>query len=171
MANVKEAHWDILRRQSDERIAELKKTNLDLEAQIQPRRLSPEQQSAIADTLRPFKGAKVDVISYALDAEASGLARQIKSSLETAGIEGIDKISGVLQMSHFMSAVIVTGAHRPLVIALQQSLAKIGNLQLAPERDFNERAPWIDTGDHPPSEDVPVNAVVFIGIKPIPMAK
>jgi hypothetical protein len=70
-------------------IEQLRADNLKLEAQIQPRRISPEQREAILAYLRayvPHTDLKVMVWSESSDTEASVFGMQIVGILREAGI-------------------------------------------------------------------------------------
>ena len=92
-------HWQLskeLQAQQKAEIAQLSQqaaaANLraeELEAQIQPRYLTQEQQESIAAEMQRFAGGSVLVTSHWVDAEAARLARQLKSVLNSAGI-GVD---------------------------------------------------------------------------------
>src|ERR1700732_756789 len=59
-----------------------------LEAEVSPRRLSPEQRLGIAAACRRFAGHQVDVrTAFQTDLEAVIIARQIAESLAQAGLE------------------------------------------------------------------------------------
>jgi hypothetical protein len=63
--------------------AQANKRSLELEAEIQPRYLSDEQQSAIGENLRRFAGRELLIASQWIDAEAARLARQVKTALNS----------------------------------------------------------------------------------------
>jgi hypothetical protein len=101
-----------------------------LEAQLAPRRLSSEQQKAIAVSLKRFNGRKVKLITYAHDLEAGLLATQIKPALLEAGIRVDDQISGVMVVGGFVAGVWVNGppVEQDLVKALFDTLVQDGKL-------------------------------------------
>lgn len=61
----------------------------ELEALIQPRYLTLENEQAITNSMRPFAGKGMIIASHWIDAEAARLAGQIKAALNSAGI-GVD---------------------------------------------------------------------------------
>ena len=71
----------------NERIERLK-----LEAQISPRRLTPDQETQIGDSLRAYAGKTVGVATYSQDVEAIVLAVQIEQVLGKANILVHDRI-------------------------------------------------------------------------------
>ena len=103
MANVKDGYWERARQDSDERIAsltaqgdQLRKDTADanaraLEAQValekfkQPRLLSEQQMSAIAEKLKRFVGTKFDAAVIPGDPEAMIRLSHITATLEKAG--------------------------------------------------------------------------------------
>jgi len=60
----------------DERLARLK-----IEEKMAPRRLTPDQQRAIASKLRRFAGQRVDLFEHAGDLEIAGIANDIITAL------------------------------------------------------------------------------------------
>jgi hypothetical protein len=136
----------------DERIERLK-----LEKQVAPRRLTAEQQNAIADSLKQFKGRKVNLVSYSLDVEAGILAYQIKPALQRAGLLVDDKISqfltagpGILLGIHINGPLV----EKEFVMALANSLTKNGKLLFS----------GIRADSFPGADAAQVN--IFVGAKP-----
>lgn len=109
--------------------------NLKLEAQIQPRSLSLEQQLAIGTTLLPFKGRKV-VVSWS-DPESYNFAAQIISALKFGkldiGPSGLFSTSG-RDPSYVINRSIGARLSWPpnqsdLGKALKEALEKIGHVR------------------------------------------
>ena len=69
----------------EERLARVK-----IEQKIAPRSLSGEQQSKIAETMRPYEGQKYEIITYDDDPESVGLTTMIKQTLQAAGWEALN---------------------------------------------------------------------------------
>ena len=89
MANVKEAHWDILRQRSNEQIAEAnarqKEAELklaQLDKKVTPRVISEEVEASIIDKLKEFSG-----ISFAIETDATdlGFVNRVIVVLQRAG--------------------------------------------------------------------------------------
>ncbi len=91
-----------------------KLARLRLEAAIQPRDLSLEEQSALKDVMHKFAGRVVSVRSYALDTEGSRLATIILSALHAVGIQVSDQRGNLLNLSagwNVVEGVQIAGPH------------------------------------------------------------
>jgi len=64
-------------------IEKLESENLRLEAQIQPRRLTPQQQHFLAEIAAKYPADSIRIVSYALDGESAVLCEQIVGALGT----------------------------------------------------------------------------------------
>jgi hypothetical protein len=134
-----------------------------LNAEIAPRRLSLEQQTAIGKDLLPFKGKSIVLMSYTLDAEGAVLGFQItdafKKGLLSTNNEGLMTVVGGAPIA---LGIHVTGNDAPLVEALLKTL---GEYQIvSPAEPFP--GGFITTGNAHPIF-APPDALVFVGIKPI----
>jgi len=122
-----------------------------LEANVAPRRLTQQQQNAMAKSLRQFKGRSVTVVTYTLDVEAAFLAKQLMIALEAAGIVIEDKVANIpvalLQLRRvgrqvrrdalgvFVRSVkIVLGGHADVIGTVKLAIAD--NLDLWDGTDF-----------------------------------
>jgi hypothetical protein len=143
-----------------ERTEELRSANLALEARIAPRRLSHEQQRAIAVALFPFAGQSVIVRSYMLDVESAILGGQIIDVLNAAKIVPTDKRMAESSSNAVALAVHVVGNNKALVVAILTSLADIGHLLVSPDPP---PPPMISQG----GSGIYGPATIFVGIKPI----
>jgi hypothetical protein len=144
-------------------IVRLTNENLKLEAEIEPRRLTPDQQSDIAKELAPFEGKTVTLSSYALDAESAVLAGQIRDALALAKMQPNDsnlmtvQAAGSIQLGIHISAKDEALA-KALLSALGKHLA--ATTQQSPSRggfvayNFNFSAAAAD-------------ASIFVGVKPL----
>jgi len=65
---------------------QLRSENLQLEAQIAPRNLTPEDMHRIADVLRSFSGRQLTIKPYVSDAEGFRLGMLINRALAPTGI-------------------------------------------------------------------------------------
>jgi hypothetical protein len=109
----------------------LKSENLKLEAIIQPRSLTLEQQESIGRNLRRFAGRKVRVGSSSSDREAYVLSTQIAAALHCAQLDitdmnglfngGLAKETGV--------AIFSSIANKPFAEAIRAALSSIGKLK------------------------------------------
>jgi hypothetical protein len=71
---------------ANERASKAEERAAELLGEIQPRRLSPDQEKDIADALKSYAGKTVGVATYTQDAEAMLLANQIANALGKAKI-------------------------------------------------------------------------------------
>jgi hypothetical protein len=108
---------------------------LRLEAQVAPRRLTPDQKAAITNSCRPFSRhlfshRSIEIVTYALDQEAAVLAQQIREALSSAGLTVDFKLANVMPLGGFMTGIQVTGpeSQRDLVLGVAVSLLKDGKL-------------------------------------------
>jgi len=135
---------------------------LALNAEIAPRRLTPEKQQSISTALTAFSGKNVQLVSYGLDVEAAVLGRQLREALEGAGLGVGDALMTRASNGSVEFGVHVVGRNADLVRALIVALLK-ADIDAA-------------RGDDPPgggSTDTQaagvaiVDASVLIGVKPI----
>jgi hypothetical protein len=155
---------DANRKAEEERTERLK-----LEAQIQPRSLTLEQQEAIGTALRQFAGHRVDVISYALDVESVSVGRQILAALRLAMIVPGDSIASQSVAGTISTGVHVAGANAPLANAIRDALGRFGNLSPGPIiRSGGGGMVGMSAG---PPPGPPAEASIFVGIKPIATIK
>jgi hypothetical protein len=139
----------------------LRADNLALEKQIQPRRITREQQVAIGAALASFARRRVRVESYFLDSESAILGKQIVYALSLAGIEPDDAIMNVTSTESFLFAVHVYGEDEKLTTTLLTALSN-SDLLTSPDPP---KGGWTGFAiAHP--EIIPA-AIVFVGAKPI----
>jgi cell division protein FtsB len=148
--------------QTKKTTAELTANNLALEAQIAPRRLTAAQQQSIAHACARFAGRQVRVVSYALDAEAGILAKQIVATLQGAGMKVDDATASVMPLGGFSLGIHVSGPEQDLVAELSKVLASFGNLAVAAPSTAPS-GPSVSTDNT--SNVVPVS--ILVGVKPI----
>jgi hypothetical protein len=146
-------------------IEALRSANLQLEAQIQPRRLTPYQQKAISDSLASFTGHIVRLQSYGFDTEGLILAQQLEHALKPwLTIESV--IGSVNPMGNTLlnTGISVSGPNRDLVAAITNALRDRGGL------DANNELPrfGLGTGMILPQNLPPPEASIFVGVKPLP---
>ncbi|MGB8481724.1 MAG: hypothetical protein WCE63_23215 [Acidobacteriaceae bacterium] len=135
-----------------------------LEAQIAPRRLTPAQELAIAEVCLPFRGKHVNVVSYALDAEAAVLARQIITAFREGRLNVTDSTASIQPVGGFDLGIHVTGSDTALTASIRASLSLIGDLSVAAE-DSPERGGGFIMGVGNPN--APADVTVLIGVKPV----
>jgi hypothetical protein len=148
--------------QANERAAKLENENLKLQAAIEPRRLTPEQQSDIAKELAPFEGKTITLSSYALDAESAVLAGQIRDALTLAKMQPNDSnLMTVQAAGSIQLGIHISAKDEALANALLSALGKYlaATTQQSPSRgfiayNFNFSAMAAD-------------ASIFIGVKPL----
>ena len=101
-----------------------------LEANVAPRRLTQQQQNAMAKSLRQFKGRSVTVVTDTLDVEAAFLAKQLMIALEAAGIVIEDEVANILTAGSFYSGIFVSGPvdAQDFLRELVSSIERDGNL-------------------------------------------
>jgi hypothetical protein len=97
--NVKEHHWDILRKEADERIAEAnaraaeanriaegeRLARIKLEKEMAWRSLDSEQVAKLVSELNRFAGQPFEIITYPNDPEALSFSRELTDALAKAG--------------------------------------------------------------------------------------
>jgi hypothetical protein len=135
---------------------------LKLEAQIAPRRLTAAQQQAIALACSHFSGRSVRVVSYALDAEAGVLTKQIVAALKASGMNVQDGTASQMPLGGFALGVHVTSDEPDLVTGLSAILSSVGNLFVAPPNSPQGGGAYIITGDPGPAPSVSI----LVGVKP-----
>lgn len=153
----------------------------ELEAIIQPRYLTKEQERAITTLMRDFAGSGMIIASHWIDAEAARLATQIKAALNDAGIgvdsshlsaATVDKIGAYPEITTGMfdggggfsgpnvhTGIEIWGANQVAVRKLARALIAEGKLSavVTPESEnpFKELYGKMDL-------------IIFIGSKPVP---
>jgi hypothetical protein len=147
--------------------AELRNKNLQLEALIQPRDLTIDQQKAIGNALRKFPGKFVLIWWGQNDLEAWRLGALIRSSLKTGGILSTIVPLSEPPMTGPRIGVDVIGKDSALANAIMEALIHDGALEPAPKPTPQ---PIVGTsgiqniwsGRSPDAE-------IFVGLKPLKM--
>lgn len=75
--------------QSETELRQTKERTAQLEARLAPRSLTPDQQRAVIESLRPFAGTQFQFTSYQDDAEVKGLVLPLIKILLAAGWKGL----------------------------------------------------------------------------------
>jgi len=146
--------------------AELTASNLRLEGEIAPRRLSERQQHGLAE-LTAFAGRIVGVKSYSSDAEGLILATQAIDALTKSKIRIEDNRLTMTPAGSVIFGVSVEGPDEALVAELKRILSIDGNLLAvsyiaSPNRGFSASVSFgVISGGVPPA------ATIIVGAKPI----
>jgi hypothetical protein len=170
----------------DMALTEAKSANLNLQALIQPRYLNRDERSHLETSMRPFAGLGVLIASAWTDLEAAQLAKQIKSSLNPAGVGSgktfdsmtVDKIGGypeiitglfgggggTVGMKILPVGVLLWGTDRLAVTALANALPRRFAVT-TPTQSENPYAEGIQ------KEYASRPLIVFVGSKPVPEEK
>jgi len=138
------------------RVAELDLARAEIEERLQPRRLSIEQQRAMADALRRFKGNIRPIIVGTTDAESIRLAKQIIAVLRLAGLDVFDASGNLAHIASQESGIKIVRYHsedEDLFVALGDALTSGGlrpvELVRAPEQTWtgkkDEKPPWFSS--------------------------
>ena len=99
---------------------------ISLEAQIAPRRLSPNEQKYFGAWLSSFKGKSVRVTSYMLDFEAAFFGQEILQGLRAAGVTPISLLLCDAPIGGIVLGVHVYGRDAGLVNAILTDLSALG---------------------------------------------
>jgi len=152
-------------KEAGERAESADLARVQLEAILSPRRLSLNQQQAIANSCRRFAGRRVIIMSYAGDAEAMVLAEQIRAALHAARIEADLSTGGLLTAGSLLKGVQVSGPNEDFRVALESSLKNDGHLEIAgpKEKRVPEGSGSMETGA---MTFGPSDASIFVGVKP-----
>jgi hypothetical protein len=142
----------------DERIERLK-----LEAQIAPRRLSPELTKYLTDACQQFKGHTIIVRSYAMDVESAILAKQIVGALVASGMHVQDAVASFSNTGGIELGIHVTGDEH-MANQIGKILSSDGHLKV-----FIGGANRLDTqpGLHTGIRYNPTEVTIMVGPKPI----
>jgi hypothetical protein len=135
---------------------------IKLEVLVAPRRLSVEQQRAIAKALDTSVGRKVMVKSYASDGEAAILGTQIVESLKAAKLDVLNNLMSQSSFGSVAFGVRVTGNDKVLVGKLLSIFSAIGNLFVLSEAVPPATGMSTSVGD-----ESAMDAIVFVAAKPI----
>jgi hypothetical protein len=137
---------------------------LKLEAQIAPRRLTPEQQQQITQLCSRFRGRRVIVVSYSLDIEGAVLSKQIVAALQGSGMTVVDSTTGMMAIGGILIGIHVNGAEHDLVNSLSTILATAGRLSVARPNSDPPTSPGAYSNGRP-EEPQPVS--ILVGVKPM----
>lgn len=140
--------------------ADANRRALELQALVQPRDLTTEQQEAIGRACTAFSGHKVTLQSNTVDLEGWLLAQLIRDSLERAGIQvGYDP-GNAPTFATMGSGILVTGPanEQEFITTIRTSLASIGKLRVADQLPAEGGTVLIAVGVRPFRESIPVSA-------------
>jgi hypothetical protein len=139
---------------------QLKAKNLELEAQIAPRRIDPQCKD-FPPSVKSISGEVVRVDTYILDMDGGILGAQIAGCLHSLGINADAELSSVLPTGGFAVGVVVNGRNEPLVSAIKEALVK-ANIRFVDGPGLyygNQRTSRAGSPSNPA-------ATVMVGIKP-----
>jgi hypothetical protein len=150
---------------------ELHKHNLELEALIQPRDISPEEDSAITKAMERFRGKFILILAYQ-DPEAIRLGDLIQHAL-TGGIKAPYGFGPIVARTALQEGITdpmrtgveVMGDDKELVKALKDALFSEAHLEPAPklDRDRTFAGGYVFIPKTPRPPDVKI----YVGLKPI----
>jgi hypothetical protein len=159
------------RAQNAEKAAESEKLErVRLEAEIQPRRLSHEEQVEISRDLRHFAGMTVALATYSQDTEAMVFAIQIQEALKMADLTVVDLI-GRFHASGtpiFLGVIVdMNSKNKELADAIFHAVQKQKKFQ------SSENTVLFGEGStmYVPANTKPSDAFILIGAKPLKEAK
>ncbi|WP_316189400.1 hypothetical protein [Bradyrhizobium sp. SZCCHNS1054] len=96
MGIVKEHHWELLREQAalqindqGKEVERLHAANLELEAKVQPRRLTGENSAKLADALAKIQPLPIGVVSRLFDPEGADFADDLSQAFNAAHWQSI----------------------------------------------------------------------------------
>jgi hypothetical protein len=144
---------------------------LKLEAAVAPRRLSLDDQRSCSLSLKAFTGERVVVSSYTLDSEAMGLAGQLISALNNAGIIAIDARSTLTPTGTIDFGIRING-NGPLVSAIKSALPSVlfeNNSSVSLAGGVGGGSIRMGSGPSPMAHTS--SARILVGVKPIVLAK
>jgi hypothetical protein len=158
--------------ENDSEVQRLKADNLALEAIIQPRTITVENQRKIVKSCGEFKNHVAVVESYGLDTEAFSTGSQIISVLQAMKIGVADARASKVATGNMETGIHVrTTDASEIVLAscLADKLDKIGKLTTV----FNDPVPplrgtMIGGGGQSFAASVP-RITIMVGIKPLPL--
>jgi len=145
-------------------ITQLEASNLQLEIQIQPRRLAVADIAALKAAVKPFPNRQISVWSYGVDIEGRLLASQILSALNDAHVPIVDSIGHMVSSTTARIGVIITGPDDELVGALLAALKPLSPTKGSLNNPGSYSKSGIDMLYGGPNI---VPAEIFVGIKPI----
>jgi hypothetical protein len=149
----------------DERLA-----RIGLEVLVAPRRLTIEQQRAIANSCHRFAGRTVVISSYALDTEAQVLSEQICSAFQAAGMHCVPNPGSLNTFGKLLQGIRVSGSRlqHDFVSAIKASLEQDGHLALAGlEQEIIPSVPGNRFEEFAVRTERPSDASIFVGVKPV----
>jgi hypothetical protein len=138
-----------------------------LEKLVAPRRLTIEQQQAMARACRRFAGKGVTISSYSGDNEADVLGLQIAAALKAAHLRQVINFGSLHTAGNLMTGVKVSGPDADLVACLESSLKHDGQLKMAGPNSVPvpPGSGVVSTGVAIPS-GLSIGADIFVGTKP-----
>lgn len=152
--------------EANERAGKAEERAAILLGDIQPRRLSPDEQNSITDALKSFAGKTVGVATYNQDAEAMLLAIQIANALGKAKISVHNRIGtfGAVGFPLMLSVIVdKNSSYKKLESALFKALKRKTGLATFDEAVVFGQGSMMYLPPGPTHED----ADIFVGEKPL----
>ena len=140
---------------------EIRRDNLLLEREVNPRRLSPAQFASFVDMLAKHPTAAVRISSYENDPDAAVLGWQMLNAVRAAGLKPDENLLSHSALGGIMFGTLVSGTDAELV---KQSLELLSSFGLYPSRS----PPPVSAGVHFGGEGLSFPLVIFVGAKPPP---
>lgn len=151
---------------SETEAAALRKEADTLEAQIAPRRLTPDQEAKITKNCEGFKelfeGKHIRVVSYSLDTESLVFSEQIVSALHNSGMWIDDDSMSITPMGTLVFGINVFGSDSQLAKKIAGAIGSSGKPIAV---GFVEKDPTADAM-HVEYSKAPHEVTVLVGLKP-----
>jgi hypothetical protein len=150
---------------------ELASENLKLEALIQPRDLSVEQQDTIAKSLYRYTGRFVLIWTYPSDAEGDRLAILIQETLKRSKIESSMALGFLPATGLPFQGIRINGKDRKFATDLENALKPYLQIAPPPGKIPSGVIPGggMQMGVWTPPGHAPIAAQILIGVKPVSM--
>jgi hypothetical protein len=153
---------EALKRESNQMVEMLRTDNLRLEQQIQPRRLTPEQEKSLASLFAKFPGRTVHVSSYMQDVEGALFGEQILRAAADAGLPKDDKRMRINTFGTVVVGLSVTGTETPMV---EGATVLLGSFKLVSVTNQPMQGNFMNVQE----EEASFPLKIFIGAKPFPI--
>lgn len=150
-----------LQRRSDQMVEKLRSANVELYAQIQPRRLLPAQEKELVALFKKFPGETVHVSSYMQDVDAEMLGKQILRATRHADLPRNSMLMEISSFGDVTIGLAITGTDADFV---KSATALFLSFDLGPVSNKPVVRNFMNVDD----EDAPFPLKIFVGAKPLP---